>query len=49
MSEQLSVTELGTLVNQLRDTAARLKDGRARLEKEFAARKLALSRQGDTQ
>jgi S-DNA-T family DNA segregation ATPase FtsK/SpoIIIE len=43
------VNELGDLVNGLRSTAARIQEASAKLEKETAVRKAALTRQGDSE
>ena len=49
MSDRLSVSELGGLVNQLRDTSARILEARTHLEKEHAGRKAGLTRQADAE
>jgi len=49
VSERLAVNEVGDLVNGLRGTATRIQEASARLEKETAVRKAALTRQGDAE
>ncbi|HEX7860097.1 MAG TPA: FtsK/SpoIIIE domain-containing protein [Verrucomicrobiae bacterium] len=47
MSDRLSVSELGAIVNGLRTTAARIQEASTRLEKDAGARKSALVKQAD--
>jgi ABC-type multidrug transport system fused ATPase/permease subunit len=49
VSKPLSVSDLGNLVNQLRNTSARISEARTRLEKDFATRKASLTRQADAE
>ncbi|HVK57356.1 MAG TPA: hypothetical protein VM735_01140, partial [Candidatus Kapabacteria bacterium] len=47
MSDRLSVSELGAIVNGLRTTAARIQEASTRLEKDAGTRKAGLVKQAD--